>query len=92
MGLEAYSEVNQFSAPLALNGGFIIVGWADMNFAWNNNESAGNESVPSKNVSRIARALQAHPIAAAWRPVGGKYVEGQTVLPWTGRARDCAKL
>jgi hypothetical protein len=87
MGLEVYSEVNQFSAPVALRTGFIVAGWTNMTFSW------GTEKhVLNKDVDCIVRAMQAHPIAAVWRPIGGRYVEGKTILPWTGRPRECAKL
>lgn len=92
MGLEAYSEVNQFSAPVSLKSGFVIAGWTDMNFVWGTSEDEEHENVPGEVARRVQRALQAHPIAAVWRPVRGKYVEGETILPWTGHPRRCARL
>jgi hypothetical protein len=39
----------------------------------------GNDS--SSKVDRIVRVLQAHPLAAVRRPVGGEYIEGEAILP-----------
>lgn len=80
-GLEAYSGVNQFSAPMSLRSGFMIARWMGVDFVWGKTSDVDGEHVPSKEVRRIEMALQAHPIVAVWRPVGEKYAEGETVLP-----------
>ena len=92
MGLEAYSEVNQFSAPLSLKTGFIITEWTHTNFILGESIDEEHDGVPGEVARRVQRALQAHLIAGVWRPGGGKYVEGETILPWTGHPRRYTRL
>lgn len=82
LGVEFFLEGTIFSTPGCLRIGFIIIGWTNMVFARQN---------PSKDWKRLVHQLQAHPTSIMWRPKHGLYVEGETVLPWTGKVRD-AKL
>jgi hypothetical protein len=81
-GLECFLEATMFSTPGLLRVGFIVVGWTNMVFVRRN---------PSKDWTRLVHELQAHPISILWRPVSGRYIGGETVLPWSGKTRD-AKL
>jgi hypothetical protein len=81
-GLECFLEGTVFSTPGLLRVGFVVVGWTNMVFARRN---------PSKDWKRLVNELQAHPVSILWRPKMGGYIEGETVLPWTGKVRD-AKL
>jgi hypothetical protein len=76
--VECFLEGTMFSTPGILRAGFIVVGWSNMVFARRD---------PSKDWTRLVHELQAHPISIMWRPKLGRYIEGETVLPWSGKVR-----
>jgi hypothetical protein len=76
--LEVFMETTRLSTGIALFHGFIIVGHTNMIF------QAAN---PSPRWKRLVHDLQTNPISIVWRPVKGRYVEGETILPWEGQAR-----
>ncbi|KAH5466269.1 hypothetical protein HBI55_245870 [Parastagonospora nodorum] len=82
LGLEVFLEGTTFSTPGLLRVGFIVIGWVNLVFARRN---------PSKDWTRLVNELQSHPISIMWRPRLGRYIEGETLLPWTGKTRN-AKL
>lgn len=82
LGLEIFLEGTIFNTPGLLRQGFIVVGWTNMIF---------RRRKQSEDWTRLVHDLQAHPIGILWRPRQGAYVEGETILPWTGRVRQ-AKL
>ncbi|KAF2258846.1 putative GNAT family acetyltransferase [Lojkania enalia] len=82
LGLECFVEGTVFSTPVLMLQGFIVIGWTNMIFTRRN---------PSRDWERLVHDIQSHPIGILWRPKMGKYVEGETVLPWTGKVRE-AKL
>ncbi|RYP73133.1 hypothetical protein DL771_003769 [Monosporascus sp. 5C6A] len=79
LGLESYLEGTSMSTPLYLNYGFIVISHPTMVFRRKN---------PSPDWVSLVRDMQAHPISIMWRPKGGVYVEGETVLPWQGKPRE----
>lgn len=44
-------------------------------------------SSPGEEWVRLVKQLEENPIAIMWRPAGGKYVKGETVVPWEGAPR-----
>ena len=76
--LETFMEATRLSTGIALLHGFIVVGHTNMIFP---------KKDPSPRWKRLVRDLQANPISILWRPVRGEYQEGETILPWEGRAR-----
>jgi GNAT superfamily N-acetyltransferase len=81
-GLECFLEGTMFSTPGLLRVGFIVVDWTNLVFPRRD---------PSKDWKRLVNELQSHPISIMWRPKMGRYIEGKTVLPWSGKTRE-AKL
>ena len=79
MGVEAYVEGTYLGKPLYEKYGFVVVEYKHMEFE--------NEN-PSEEWKRIVHDLQANPTATMWRPKGGKYEKGKTVIPWEGKPRD----
>jgi len=63
-----------------------------MNFIWGKTDDEEHDVIPDEAARQVQGALQVHPIAAVWRPVGGMYIEGETILPWIGHPRRCARL
>ena len=45
------------------------------------------KSSPGEEWIRLVKQLEENPISIMWRPAGGKYVEGETVVPWEGAPR-----
>ena len=78
LGIEAYVEGSYLGRSVYERYGFVMMHVAEMKF---HNESPGEEW------SRLVKDLQANPVAIMWRPVGGKYVHGKTVVPWEGAPR-----
>ncbi|KAK7753106.1 hypothetical protein SLS62_004837 [Diatrype stigma] len=77
--LESYLEGTFMSTPLYLKYGFIVVAHPTMVF---------RREDPSSGWVKLVRDMQAHPISIMWRPKGGVYQEGKTILPWEGNARE----
>ncbi|KAI1214202.1 uncharacterized protein F4807DRAFT_118050 [Annulohypoxylon truncatum] len=82
LGLEAYLEASSMSTSLYLKYGFVIIKYPTLVFHRDN---------PSPDWTRLVHDIQSHPISIMWRPKGGKYEEGKTILPWLGKPRQ-AKL
>lgn len=79
LGLESYLEGTFMSTPIYLKHGFIVVAHPTMLFQREN---------PSPSWEKLVRDMQAHPISIMWRPKGGVYREGKTILPWKGKVRQ----
>ena len=77
-GLEAYVEGTFLGRGLYERYGFVVMHLAEMEFG---NEHGDEEWV------RLVKQLRENPIAIMWRPAGGKYVNGETVVPWEGAPR-----
>ncbi|KAI0174126.1 hypothetical protein BJ166DRAFT_620683 [Pestalotiopsis sp. NC0098] len=77
-GLEAYLEGSPMSTPLYRRYGFIVVEYLDLHFTRDN---------PSADWHHLAQEMKSEPISIMWRPSGGHYVEGKTILPWLGQPR-----
>ena len=80
-GLEACLEATVFSRPVLVKHGFVPVRNAKLNLA----NEAGSEQW-----NRMAKDLERVSICIMWRPRGGVFREGETVIP--GKERSKAKL
>ena len=49
------------------------------------------KSSPGEEWVRLVKQLEENPIAIMWRPAGGKYIKGKTVVPWEGAPRKDSK-
>lgn len=78
LGIEAYLEASSLGSGLYLQYGFVVVEHPTLIFHSEN---------PSTDWLGLVRDIQSHPIAIMWRPKGGKYVEGRTIIPWLGKPR-----
>ncbi|PKY07099.1 hypothetical protein P168DRAFT_279103 [Aspergillus campestris IBT 28561] len=76
--LEAFGEVTHLSRHHLEKRGFVAIAYADVKCPRAN---------PSENLKRLVRNMQQHPLCIIWRPAGGGYVEGKTILPWEGQPR-----
>ena len=52
--------------------GFAMMHLAEMKF---------DDESPGEEWWRLVKDLQANPAAIMWRPIGGRYVHGETVVP-----------
>ncbi|KAI0198296.1 hypothetical protein F4808DRAFT_436506 [Astrocystis sublimbata] len=82
VGVEAYLESSSLGASVYLKYGFAIIEYPTLIF---------QREHPSPDWHELVRDMQSHPIGIMWRPKGGKYIEGKTILPWLGTPRK-AKL
>lgn len=80
MGVEAYVEGTELGRRVYERYGFAVMEVAEMAF-----EKPQGEV--SEEWERVAKELREKPCALMWRPVGGRYVRGETVVPWEGKAR-----
>ncbi|MCJ1247290.1 hypothetical protein MMC30_004504 [Trapelia coarctata] len=79
-GLEAYVESSVMGKPVYEKCGFVVVmGHPGMKFENPN---------PSDKWKRLVKGLKAQPPTLMWRPSGGKYEAGKTVIPWEGKPRE----
>jgi hypothetical protein len=78
LGLEAYVEGSYLGRTVYKRHGFVVMHFAEMSFE---NASTGEDW------ARLVKDLQKNPVAIMWRPAGGQYVEGETVVPWEGQPR-----
>ena len=76
--LESYAETTHLSRRLLERCGFVAVAYTEVKCPRAN---------PSENLKRLVRNLQQNPLCIMWRPAGGGYVEGKTILPWEGQPR-----
>ena len=79
-GLEAYVEGTHLGRKVYERYGFVVMHMAGLKF-----ETPSPS--PTAEWRRLVEDMQANPCAIMWRPIGGKYVKGQTVVPWEGRPR-----
>lgn len=77
-GCEAYVEGTYLGRRVYERYGFAVMHISEMHFE---NPSPGEEW------KRLVKELLENPVAIMWRPVGGKYVKGETVVPWEGAPR-----
>ncbi len=77
--LESYLEGTIMSTALYLKYGFVVVVHPTLVF---------RREDPSPGWVKLVREMQAHPVSIMWRPKGGAYQEGKTILPWEGKARE----
>ncbi|SPQ21217.1 5484286f-38bf-46be-85b9-cb144f630e3b [Thermothielavioides terrestris] len=88
LGLESYLEGSVVATSLYLEKGFVLLERPVMVFRY---FPKNKSDAPSAEWPHLVRRLHAEPIAIMWRPAGGVYEEGKTVLPWVGKPRR-AKL
>ena len=81
LGLEAYVEASLMGKSVYEKHGFVMMDSADKKLD-NPNRN------PSEEWRRIVAAVQAGSAALMWRPIGGKYESGKTIVPWEGKPRD----
>lgn len=77
-GVEAYVEASTMGKPVYEKYGFVVVDVLEMKFENPN---------PSEEWKRFVQRLQAESPALMWRPIGGKYEAGKTIIPWEGKPR-----
>ena len=73
MGVEAFVESTAIGVPLYEKHGFAMMNEFDLNPT---NPNPGDEW------KRLAKELLPMHGYFMWRPIGGKYEEGKTVVPW----------
>ena len=78
MRVEAYVEASLLGKPVYEREGFIVVEAPDLDF-----------DVPGSSEQRreFAERLRTGSLALMWRPLGGVYEAGKTVIPWEGKPR-----
>ena len=79
LGVEAYVEGTYLGRKVYEEYGFVMMNIAEMKF---HHPSPGPESL------RWVENKQAKPIVIMWRPTGGKYIKGETVIPWEGAPKE----
>ena len=77
-GLEAYVEGTYLGRKVYERYGFGVMHMAEMAFE--------NASLTAE-WRRLVENMRANPCAIMWRPLGGNYVKGETVVPWEGAPR-----
>ncbi len=80
LGIEAYVEGTYLGRKVYEKYGFVMMHMAEMVFL------ESNES-PGQKWRHMVKDMQNNPTAIMWRPAGGKYVKGETVVPWEGTPR-----
>ncbi|MCJ1376076.1 hypothetical protein MMC20_007314 [Loxospora ochrophaea] len=75
MKLEAYVEGTYLGRGVYEKSGFAFMGLVDSRF-----EPMSEE--PGEEWRLLVKDLQERPVALMWRPVGGRFVEGETGRPW----------
>ena len=81
MKIEAYVEAGPMAKSLYEKYGFVQVDTCTLRFEQPNPN-------PSEEWTYYAKELTALETPIMWRPVGGKYEKGKTVLPWEGKPED----
>ena len=79
LGLEGYVEASRMGQPVYEKYGFVEMARPDFQFEYPN---------PTEKWKELAQRLKAEPPALMWRPSGGKYEAGKTVIPWEGKPRE----
>lgn len=82
LGLECFLEGSSIGTPVYLKSGFVPIAKPVMVFT-----PPKDDEEPSEDWVRLVRNLHTETISIMWRPVGGVYIEGKTVLPWEGKPR-----
>ena len=80
LGIEAYVEAAYLGRVVYERHGFVVMNILGLGFQLRD-ESPGDEWL------RLVRHMEENPVAIMWRPVGGNYVQGETVVPWEGAPR-----
>ncbi len=77
LGVEAFIEATEDGKPLYLNHGFVVT-----------NEFELKPTTPNPTEAWQALEKQLLPMHGyfMWRPIGGKYEEGTTIIPWKTNA------
>ena len=78
LGLETYVESSAMARRLYESHGFVHVDTVIREFR-------SRRSKPSEEWKRYVEESMAMPTAIMWRPIGGKYEKGKTVIPWVGK-------
>ncbi|GAB1192734.1 hypothetical protein APSETT444_001929 [Aspergillus pseudonomiae] len=79
LGMEGYLEATEMAVALYQKYGFVAIARPRMSFSEDQRRSAQGR--------RLIYEIQTHPVWIMWRPAGGEYRDGETVLPWEGRPR-----
>ncbi|KAL2048371.1 hypothetical protein N7G274_000282 [Stereocaulon virgatum] len=79
LGLEAYVEASHLGRTVYESHGYVVMHIAERNF-----ENVSSE----KDWVRLVKDLQTKPVAVTWRPAGGRYVKGETVVSWEAQPRS----
>ncbi|TGO59602.1 hypothetical protein BOTNAR_0159g00010 [Botryotinia narcissicola] len=82
LGLETFLEGSSIGTPLYLRSGYVPIVKPVIVFTPPNQIKK-----PSEDWRNIVRSLHAETISIMWRPPGGVYTEGETILPWEGKPR-----
>ena len=73
MGVEMWLDATVYGVALYQKHGFVVV---------HQNSVAPRTETPSKEWGEIAKRLEPMTMWQMWRPIGGDYVEGETIRPW----------
>ncbi|PLN82781.1 hypothetical protein BDW42DRAFT_74888 [Aspergillus taichungensis] len=76
--LEAIAETTHLNRRNMEKRGFVAIAYTDVKCPRAN---------PSEKLKRLVQNMQENPLCIIWRPAGGGYVEGKTILPWEGQPR-----
>lgn len=79
MGLGASVEARHMGKGVYERYGFVVMHIVDWRF---------ENAAPNDEWKRMVEELHKYPLAVMWRPEGGKYVKGETVVPWEGSPRE----
>ena len=77
-GIEAYVEGTKYGRALYEKYGFVTMEFTKWKFDFPD---------PSAEWKRMVQEMLDNPCAVMWRPIGGKYEKGKTVIPWEGKPR-----
>ena len=78
-GIEAYVEATYLGRSVYERYGFVMMHIAEMSF---------HRECPGEEWQRLVKDMHTNPIAIMWRPAGGRYIPGKTVIPWEGTPRQ----
>ncbi|MCJ1306852.1 hypothetical protein MMC25_000495 [Agyrium rufum] len=84
LNYEAYIEGTALGTPVYEKHGYVTMKMLRLNF----DHYQGEMGEKSEEFIGLRRQLEASEAALMWRPRGGKYIKGETVLPWTGKPAE----
>ena len=77
MGVEAFVESTELAKPLYVKHGFVLIDYRTLK---------PTDPNSSEEWRRLERELLPMNYHFMWRPIGGRYENGRTVIPWETKA------